>query len=371
MPPTATRKLAILGTRGLPSGHSGFESFVARLAPYLVQAGWDVQVYCQDETGNGPPAWGAVSLVQIPVSRTGSLGSIIFDAKAIWRAAGRDRLILTMGYNTAILSLLLRLRGRRQVINMDGIEWRRAKWSAPVKAWFYLNDWLGCLLGNHLVADHPDIARHLATRVSPAKISMIPYCADPVDQPDADLLAPFGVQPDRFALVICRPEPENSILEIVRAFAARPRGQTLIVLGRYTPDTNAYHRAVLEAAGPEVTFPGAIYDPATVGALRAFTRLYIHGHQVGGTNPSLVEALAAPAPVLARENIFNRWVAGDAAAYFADEADCAAKLDHLLATGADALYAARRASAARHEAAFTPAAVLGAYATLLEDMHRP
>ena len=339
---------------------------MARLAPYLVKRGWDVAVYCQDETGRGEASWHGVTLVQLADARGGSLGSIIFDAKAAWRAAGEDRLLLTMGYNTAILALLFRLRGRVNIFNMDGIEWRRAKWSRPVKAWFYVNEWLACRLGNHLIADHPEIARHLANRFAGGKTTMIPYCADPVEDADAALLAPFGVVPDGFALMICRPEPENSILDIVRAFSARPRGKKLVVLGRYRPETNGYHRQVADEAGAEVIFPGAIFDEAVVGALRKFACLYVHGHQVGGTNPSLVEALAAPAPILARDNRFNRWVAEDAAVYFADAAGCASAFDELLDRPEAALKAARAASAARYEEAFTPAQVLGAYEQLLE-----
>ena len=360
------RRLTILGTRGLPSAHSGFESFVARLAPYLVSRGWDVAVYCQDETGAGPASWQGVTLVQLPDARGGSLGSIIFDIKAVWRASGEDRLVLTMGYNTAVLGLLLRTRRRVNIFNMDGIEWRRAKWPWPVKIWFFVNEWLGCWLGNHLVADHPDIARHLAGRFAAGKTTMIPYCADPVTHADAGVLARFGVEPDGFALVICRPEPENSILEIVRAFSMRKRAKRLVVLGRYRVETNAYQRQVLEAASDEVVFPGAIFDQAVVGALRVFTCVYVHGHQVGGTNPSLVEAMAAPAPVLARDNRFNRWVAGEGARYFTDETDCALAFDAVLERSPAELAAARRASAARVEAAFTPARVLGAYEALLE-----
>jgi len=364
--PAGAKRLSILGTRGLPSAHSGFESFVARLAPYLVAHGWDVAVYCQDETGTGAQAWKGVPLVQIPDRRGGSLGSIVFDAKAAWRAAGEDRLVLTMGYNTALFGLLLRARGRTLIYNMDGIEWRRAKWPLPIKMWFFVNELLACAFGTHLIADHPAIARHLANRFSGGKTTMIPYCADPVPAADAAQLAAFGVQPDRYALVICRPEPENSIHDIVRAFSQKPRGQKLVVLGRYRPETNPYHQQVLAAASPDVIFPGAIFDDAIVGALRRFARVYVHGHQVGGTNPSLVEAMAAPAAVLARDNRFNRWVAGPGATYFKDEQDCARAFDQILSmTGAE-LAVARAASAARHAQLFTPDQVLGAYETLLE-----
>jgi glycosyltransferase involved in cell wall biosynthesis len=362
-----SKRLSILGTRGLPSAHSGFESFIARLAPYLVERGWDVAVYCQDETGDGMPAWRGVRLIQFPDTHGGSFGSLLFDAKAAWRASGEDRLVLTMGYNTAILGLILRLRGRTNIYNMDGIEWRRAKWPLPVKLWFFANEWLACAFGNRLIADHPEIARHLARRFVAGKLSMIPYCADPAPDADPALLAQFGLEPDRYALVICRPEPENSILDIVRAFAAKPRGQTLVVLGRYRPEAIPYHRQVTDAASREVMFTGAIFDDAVLGALRRFARIYVHGHQVGGTNPSLVEALAAPTPVLARDNRFNRWVAGRAAAYFRDEPSCAAAFDRLLAMPAQEIAQMRAASAARHAEAFTTAKVLGAYEDLLEN----
>ena len=112
--------------------------------------------------------------------------------------------------------------------------------------------------------------------------------------------------------------PENSFLEIVTAFSQQTRGQKLAVLGTFTPKTHPYHKAVMAAASDEVIFPGAIYDFEKVGALRFYSRFYIHGHQVGGTNPSLVEALGAGCPVIAHDNQFNRWVAANGAHYFPD-----------------------------------------------------
>jgi glycosyltransferase involved in cell wall biosynthesis len=104
----------------------------------------------------------------------------------------------------------------------------------------------------------------------------------------------------------------------------------LVILGNYTPDTNPFHKAVLDAAGDEVKFVGAIYDKDVVQALRFFARLYVHGHTVGGTNPSLVEALGAGSPVLAHNNRFNRWVAGKGACYFSSEAECATQISTLI-----------------------------------------
>ena len=107
------------------------------------------------------------------------------------------------------------------------------------------------------------------------------------------------------------------------------RNAKLVILGNYQPDINPYHREVIDAASDEVTFLGAIYDARTVNALRYFARVYVHGHQVGGTNPSLVEAIGAGNAVLARDNIFNRWVAKDGAIYFDDIRSATKAIDNL------------------------------------------
>jgi glycosyltransferase involved in cell wall biosynthesis len=362
-----TNTLCIMGTRGVPAAHGGFETFAEYLSLHLVSRGWQVVVYCQED-GRGPVRedhWRGVRRVIIPVAVTGAKGTILFDWLATWhvlRAGHRN--LLTLGYNTAVFCLLLRLFSRHNVINMDGIEWKRAKWSALARTWLWLNERIGCWSGNALVADHPEILRHLATRVSERKITMIPYGAPELRTADAALLSAYGVAPGRYAVVIARPEPENSLLEIVAAFSQKARGITLLVLGQYQPAENPYHAAVMAAAGPEVRFAGAIYEPAVVQALRFHARFYVHGHQVGGTNPSLVEALGAGNAVLAHDNPFNRWVAGDGAVYFSGEAGCAAQMDALVRDAAQ-VSALAAASRRRHAERFTWAQVLAEYEQLL------
>lgn len=364
--PRCRGHLAILGTRGIPARHGGFETFAERLALYLVRRDWAVTVYCQDER-RGPTlegVWQDIRLVRIAEPRRGALGTMIFDWKSTRHAAREESTLLTLGYNTAAFCGWYRLRGRTNLMNMDGLEWQRAKWSRPAKAWLYLNERLGCRLAQHLIADHPAIAAHLATRAPAAKITMIPYGADLVVEAPAEPLRQLQLEPRRYALVVARPEPENSLLEMVAAFSARPRGYRLVVLGNYEPDRIPYHARVLAAAGPEVMFPGAIYDATTVRALRHHARLYLHGHTVGGTNPALVEALGSGAPVLAHDNIFNRWVAGPEAHYFRDSQECAAELDRLL-DNPEKLAGMRDASYGRHGLEFTWDRVLGAYEELL------
>ncbi|MFT3802096.1 MAG: DUF1972 domain-containing protein [Burkholderiaceae bacterium] len=360
------RTVRILGTRGIPAAHGGFETFAERLAEYLRQRGWRVVVYCQQD-GDGPiteDLWNGIERVHVPVPVAGAPGTMLFDWRAIRHASRSRDLCLTLGYNTAVFCLALRLRGIPNVINMDGIEWKRSKWSRPARLWFWANDWIGCKVADHLIADNPQIRRHLMTRVVEAKIATIPYGADRLQKVGDEALAALGIEAGRYLTLIARPEPENSVLELVRAFSSRRRGVKLLVLGHYER-SNPYHARVLDAASIEVLFPGAIYDRPTLRAIRFHCLAYLHGHQVGGTNPSLVEAIGASNPVIANDNPFNRSVMGDAAIYFRDYATAEAAIDRVLDDHALREHM-RAASEACFDRAYSWHGVLTQYEQLLE-----
>lgn len=346
-------KLLILGTRGIPGSHGGFETFAERLAIYLAKKGWRVTVYCQsDEEKLSYSVWQGIHLVHIPVPKDNSFWSILFDFKAAVHAVQQDGLILTLGYNTAIFSLLYRLRNRVNMTNMDGMEWWRKKWNALEKAWLYINERCAVWFSDHLIADHPHIKTYLRQEVKTSKpVAVIPYSAEVIKSADVSLLEQYNLSPGKYALVIARAEPENSILEIVSAFSQKRRNIPLVVLGKYQPQENTYHRQVLESASDEVMFVGGIYDQEIVKSLRYYSTLYFHGHQVGGTNPSLIEALSAGSAVLAQDNPFNSWVAGEGAAYFKDAADCDRVLTALL-QDQERLQAMKQSSLARYYAEF-------------------
>jgi glycosyltransferase involved in cell wall biosynthesis len=362
------KKLRILGIRGLPANHGGFETFAEHLALYLVKRAWKVTVYCQEEEKAGGDGkyyndnWRGVHLVHIPVKQKGALATVVFDWKSVVHASREPGLILTLGYNTALFNILYRLKGLINIINMDGIEWRRQKWGAVAKAWLYINERAAVWLGNHLVADHPEIKKHLSTRIRPEKITTITYGSHRIEQAEVQTLGKFGLTPNGYAILIARPEPENSILEVVRVWSRKKRGVHLLILGSYNED-HAYHRMVTEASSKEVIFAGAIYDAETVAALRFFARFYIHGHQVGGTNPSLVEALGAGNSVFAHDNPFNRWVAGDGACYFSDEESFEKLLDQVLHDEKHFIRT-RLSSLKRHAEAFSWKQVLSEYENL-------
>jgi glycosyltransferase involved in cell wall biosynthesis len=324
----------ILGTHGVPAAYGGFETAAEHIGLYLYARGWRVLVHCQ-VPGTGPietDEWRGLERVLIPEQREGWLGTASFDRKSIahvLKNAGPDDVCLTFGYNTGVFNLAQRLRRIPNVINMDGMEWTRRRWGLLRQGILLANERFAGLVGDVLIADHPEIATYLRRHFGKRRVVTITYGAAPVDDAPVDPLAGLGLEAGRYATVICRPIPENSLLEIVTAWSRQRRGIPLVVLGDFTRD-DPYHASVLDAAGDEVRFPGAIYDPTVVSSLRFHSACYLHGHTVGGTNPSLVEAMAAHNAVVAHDNPYNRWVAGPAARFFRDADSLSAVLDELL-----------------------------------------
>ena len=226
-----------------------------------------------------------------------------------------------------------------------------------------MNEKIAAKLSTTMVADHPEIKAHLVKFAPAAKVVMIPYGALAIDHAEEAPLHSLGLAARSYYVCISRIEPENSQLDIVKAFAAAPRQQTLVMLGKLDP-SNAYHRAVREAASANVLFPGPIYDKDMLASLRFHATAYCHGHTVGGTNPSLVEALGAGCAVIAHDNKFNRWTAGPGQHFFRDTASCQA-IFGLLGDNPDLLEAARNAARLQHRTNFELDDVLGRYERLI------
>ncbi|MCA0044093.1 DUF1972 domain-containing protein [Celeribacter litoreus] len=364
--------LNIIGTRGVPAAHGGFETFADHLSRYLVKKGWSVNVYCQDDDAlfseGEQDVWEGVTRTHFQVKRSGPVGTMEFDLKCVKHVLKEPGIDLVLGYNTAVFCLLERFKGRRILMNMDGIEWKRTKWGIVPKVWFYLNELIGANLAHVPIADHPEIANHVRARCFKTPV-MIPYGSDEISSAPSKCLETYGLESDRYFVSIARIEPENSILELVQGAASLPDGFKMMVLGKFDPE-NAYQNAVKATAGPNVVFPGAIYEPEIVQALRFHARGYIHGHQVGGTNPSLVEALGAGNAVLAHDNKFNRWTAGAEQFYFSNAEDAAQQIIRMC-NDSDAVATAQAAARCRHRENFTWDHILGTYEkALLEQVKK-
>lgn len=359
-----TRTVRILGTHGVPAAYGGFETAAENVGLFLHDRGWRVLVYCQ-VPGTGPTttdSWKGLERVNIPEARPGWLGTASFDLKSIKHVlaeAAPGEVCLTFGYNTGVLNIAQRVRRIPNVINMDGMEWTRRRWGILRQGILLGNERFAGLVGSVLIADHPHIATYLRRSFGSRRVITIAYGAHAVVDAPTRPLEDLGLEPGRYATAICRPIPENNVLEIVQAWSRRPRGLDLVVLGSFD-QADPYHAQVLAAASDEVRFPGAIYDPDVVSALRFHSRAYLHGHTVGGTNPSLVEAMAAGNPVIAHDNVYNRFVAGVGNRYFTDVDDLARELDDVLQDDA-ALSSMGRSSRSRYEHEYTWEHIGGLY----------
>lgn len=324
----------ILGTHGVPAAYGGFETAAENVGLYLRDRGWRVVVYCQ-LPGRGATTtdkWNGLERVLIREPREGWRGTSAFDLTSVRHALRAHRsgeVWLTFGYNTGIFDIMPRLRRIPNVVNMDGMEWTRKRWGLAKQAILLANERLAGLVGDVLIADHPVIAQYLGRHFGRRRVTTITYGAHEVlDAPTGPVEAE-GLRPGRYGIVVCRPIPENSVLEIVSAWSRRHRGMPLVVVGPYGGH-EPYAAAVRASASDEVLFPGAIFDPERLSALRHHAGLYLHGHTVGGTNPSLVEAMAAGNAVVAHRNVYNSWVVGDDNEHFSDSTELARILDELL-----------------------------------------
>jgi hypothetical protein len=159
------KELRIMGTRGIPAAHGGFETFAERLARFLTARGWTVTVYCQSASGpHQDDVWNGINRVHIPAI-SGAIGTIFFDLQATLHAARRPGAVLVLGYNTAVFNVILRAFGRKVGINMDGIEYQRQQYGRIARAWLRVNEWVALRTSHLIFADHPEIAHHLAGRM--------------------------------------------------------------------------------------------------------------------------------------------------------------------------------------------------------------
>ncbi len=317
-------RLAILGTRGIPAQYGGFETFAEELSTRLVQRGMEVTVYCEAADGERPALYRGVRLVHIEAPRLGPLTTILFDLRCLWHARKNFDVVYMLGYGTSAFCFLPRLWGSRVWINMDGIEWARSKWNRLAKLWFKVMEACAMWTPDRVIADAQGILRHLESRhrhLPPA--SVIPYGAPvPEAAPDAGLLDEWQLTPGKYYLVVCRLEPENSVQEIVKGYLRSGSEHPLVVVSNIVPG-RSYVKELLGLNDDRIRFIGPVYDKGKLQSLRYHTLAYFHGHTVGGTNPSLLEALGCGNLVIAHDNVFNREVAGDAARYFHHEADIA------------------------------------------------
>lgn len=325
---SAGLKIGIIGCRGIPNRYGGFEQFAEKLSVGLVKQGHRVWVYNSHNHPCRDPRWQGVHrlLCYDPEYLFGQAGQFIYDWNCIRdsRRRGFD-IILQLGYTSSSVWHRQLPAGPVVVTNMDGLEWQRSKYSRPVRRFLKHAEKLAAVHSHALVADSEAIREYLQQEYS-LPSTFIPYGADVVENTGADHLTKYDLKAGGYYLVIARLQPDNHIEEIIRGHAASGTPHPLVIVGN---TQNGYGRRLKRKYAGKTNKPGSIrfldsiFDQSTLNCLRRHGRLYFHGHSSGGTNPSLLEAMAASAPVCAHDNMFNHAVLGDDAIYFTCHGDVA------------------------------------------------
>ncbi|GGK99289.1 glycosyltransferase involved in cell wall biosynthesis [Curtobacterium luteum] len=315
-----SKRVAIIGTRGYPSYCGGFETAVRQVAPALADVGWDVTVYGRpgQERPDDPTLDTRITRRVTRGLESRSLSTLTYGLTAVLDTVRRrPDVALVMNCANGCWLPLLKLAGIPTVVNVDGIEWERAKWGRIAKAVFKTGARMTAWSADRLVFDARAIGEYWQ-RVFDKDGVVIPYggttaSALPLHPEDAHLAG----RP--FALVVARFVPENTVPEFLAAAERIARRFPVVIVGStgYGGELDQ-HARLLADTRPDVHWLGHVADDDRLFALWQHAGAYFHGHSVGGTNPALVQAMHLGAPTIARDTVYNREVLADTAAAFVE-----------------------------------------------------
>jgi len=308
-------RIAILGTRGIPASYGGFETFAEHLAVRLVERGHDVTVYGRSSyIRHKQPVYRGVRLVILPTVMhkycDTPVHTLLSTAHALIRPY--DVLLYCNSAN-AFCTFAPRILGKKVALNVDGLEWQRAKWNRFGRAVYRFSEYLSTLLPDRVVTDARVVQDYYYGKFRKPS-TYIPY-GTPVGRiPSADILARFGVEPGRYFLYVSRLEPENNALAVVREFEKVRTELRLVVVGD-APFSSAYIRALKATKDSRVVFTGYVFGPG-YREFQSNAYGYIQATEVGGTHPALLEAMGHGNCILANDVPEHREALGDAGVYY-------------------------------------------------------
>ncbi len=321
-------KIGILGTRGIPNYYGGFEYFAERLAAGLASRGHQLSVYnshnhpCQDQSWNGT----RIIHCYNPEDWLGTAGQFIYDLNCFLDARHRDfDILLQLGYTSNAIWHRFWPKQSMHVINMDGLEWKRNKYNSLTRRFLLYAEQLAVEKAGVLVADSPVIRDYLKKKYW-KRSHFIPYGADMIGDADPRMLVSLQLTPGSYYLLMARMEPENNIEMVIKGFLASSVHYPLVIIGNTATSHGRY--LLKKYSTDSIKFSGPVYEPAVVNSLLFYSHSYFHGHSVGGTNPSLLQAMAAGCTIAAHENDFNFSVLGNDGFYFSKPSDITSFLNH-------------------------------------------
>lgn len=324
-----------MGSVGVPNRYGGPEAFAESITPALVEQGFEVAVTCDksrylDDLSSD---FKGVRRVFIPVNANG-VSSPLHDLLAFLAVVRVSDYILVLGVSGGLFfpffRILCAMTGCRLLVNIDGVEWRRSKFSGMGKVVLYVSDWLAQRCAHVVIYDNDALLEYV---LNPAKSACVEYSGDQAVLRGAARAASSSAT-DVYALTICRIEPENNCDLLIEGFL-KSSAPSYVFVGNW--DRSEYGRALRRryAAESRLKLLDPIYDPQEVFRLRSSCIRYLHGHSVGGTNPSLVEILFFDCEIYCWDCSFNRRTALDAARFFSSADDLAQLLDAPAAVPAD------------------------------------
>jgi glycosyltransferase involved in cell wall biosynthesis len=315
-------RIGILGTRGIPNHYGGFEHISEYVSEGLVKKGHSVTVYNSHNHPYTANNWNSVDIVHCydPEYLIGTAGQFAYDFNCLTDARKRNfDVVLLMGYTSSSVWGRLYPKDSAIITNMDGLEWKRSKYAKPVQRFLKYAEKLAVKHSQFYIADSRVIKGYLKEKYH-IDSRYIPYGADLFSEQEREQFDKSEAQKEDYFLLMARMEPENNIESILEGFNNSTSRKNFKVLG----DTgNRFGKYITHKFKNDerIQFKGSIFDNTTVRSLQNNSYLYFHGHSVGGTNPSLLEAMASEALIAAHDNPFNKSVLSSDAFYFNNAAE--------------------------------------------------
>ena len=305
-------QVRFIGSAGIPNRYGGFESFLENCAPIIASMGNDVTVTCDARFYKSKAVtYKGVRRIFLKIPANGGL-SIIHDFLAFIRVFRGASHIIVLGVSGGLwfplFRLLCDLAGARLLVNVDGIEWRRTKFSKIKRLFLKVFDQMAQKFAHSVIYDNLSLYPYLISSAK-SKAVCIPYSGDHVLRLEGVASIP------RTALTICRIEPENN-LEMLIEGVLKSNLKHYTIIGNWSHSTYAQKLHLRYKNEVQLSFLDSIYDPVQLAKIRESCELYLHGHSVGGTNPSLVEILFYDCRILCFDVSFNRETSGESAKYF-------------------------------------------------------
>ncbi len=315
-------KIAIIGCRGIPNYYGGFEKLAECLSVGLIKRGHDITVYNSHNHPYQQKDFFGVRIVHChdPEYKLGTPGQFIYDWNCIQHARKENYdVMLFLGYTSS--SVWGQFFPKKTVIisNMDGLEWKRAKYNFLTRQFLKQAEKWAVKYSDFYIADSLVIQTYLQAKYRIA-CKYIPYGSDIDNSGNMSLLSSYHISIQDYFLLMARMEPENNIETILDGFYNSSSNKKFVVIGS-TDNSFGQKLEKKFKADKRILFAGAIYDSAVTHTLKYFSHLYFHGHSVGGTNPSLLEAMGSRSLIAAHHNEFNHSVLQKDAYYFQSAKD--------------------------------------------------